>query len=170
MSKGGQGSDTRGKKRKISLGGAGPTKSQTQANPSWSTRGSGSAAGTGPTRGTSLPALCTQPACTGEAPPARTRRRSMATAPGAVPGTRGASAGHVGAAPPGGAAASRSRPPRAGDAARAPARARGSGEEEAAAAARPCARMMPAAEPGATVLMELAQATMLRAAGLRRRG
>lgn len=165
MSKGGQGSDTRGKTRKISLGGAGPTKSQTQANPSWSTRGSGSAAGTGPTRGTSLPARCT-----GEAPPARTRRRSVATAPWAVPGTRGASAGHVGAAPPGGAAASRSRPPRAGDAARAPARARGSGEEAAAAAARPCARMMPAAEPGATVLMELAQATMLRAAGPRRRG
>lgn len=34
-----------------------------------------------------------------------------------MPGARGSSAGHVGAAPPGGAAASRSRPPSAGDAA-----------------------------------------------------
>lgn len=56
-------------------------------------------------------------------------------APGAVPGTSGASAGHVGAAPPGGAVAFRSSPPkRRGRGARAPARAAGKRRQGDAAA------------------------------------
>lgn len=54
-----------------------------------------------------------------------------------------------------------------GRGARAPAGARGSGDYEAA---RPCAHIMPAAERAAAVLVELAEATMLRAAGPRQRG
>ncbi|KAJ8782257.1 hypothetical protein J1605_010236 [Eschrichtius robustus] len=66
---------------------------------------------------TSRPAPSTPPACTGRGAPSPHPARVSAPAPGAVPGTRGASGGHVGAAPPGGAAASRSHPPSAGDAA-----------------------------------------------------
>lgn len=90
--------------------GAGPTKSQTQANPS----------ALHPGRAPGAPPAQRSPRrrpAPGEAPPARTRGGLVAPAPGAVPGTRGASGGHVGAAPPGGAAASRSHPPSAGDAA-----------------------------------------------------
>ncbi|XP_062069116.1 transcription initiation factor TFIID subunit 4-like [Lepus europaeus] len=81
-----------------------------------------------------------------------------------------------GAAPPGGAAASRSRPPSAGDAALAlPPEPGGSGDKEApppphlllllAAAPGPRARTMPAAEPSAALLPELAEATPPPAAG-----